>query len=65
MEYEKCYLFEPEDPRPAKRRKTEAQGLHASWPLRQKAYQAAWECSKRQIDVGVSGLDANRMLTVS
>lgn len=62
MEYEKCYVFEPEDTRPTKRRKTVVQGLHASWPLRRKAYQAAWEDRRRQIDVSQSELEANKLL---
>lgn len=38
MEYEKCYVFQPEDARPTKKRKTEPQGLQASWRLRKQAY---------------------------
>jgi origin recognition complex subunit 3 len=51
MEYEKCYVYEPESKRPTKRRKTEHQGLHASWKLRHQAYEAAWEERKAKIDV--------------
>ncbi|CAK4033407.1 Origin recognition complex subunit 3 [Lecanosticta acicola] len=49
MEYEKCYVFEPDDSRPAKRRRTEPQGLQASWNLRKKAYQQAWESQHSRI----------------
>lgn len=53
MEYEKCYVFEPEDVRPAKRRKLEPQGLHKSWAHRQKLYEKAWQSTKHRIDVCV------------
>jgi origin recognition complex subunit 3 len=53
MEYEKCYVFQPESVRPAKKRKTEAHGLHASWRLRKKAYEDAWQSQQSRIDVGV------------
>lgn len=52
MEYEKCYVFQPESTRPAKKRKTEEHGLHASWQLRKKAYQDAWQSQQSRIDVG-------------
>ena len=51
MEYEKCYVFQPENARPAKKRKTEDHGLHASWRLREKAYEQAWQTQQSQIDV--------------
>jgi hypothetical protein len=52
MEYEKCYVFQPESTRPAKKRKTEEHGLHASWQLRKKAYEDAWQSQQSRIDVG-------------
>jgi origin recognition complex subunit 3 len=52
MEYEKCYVFQPESARPAKKRKTEEHGLHASWRLRKKAYEDAWQSQQSRIDVG-------------
>ena len=51
MEYEKCYVFQPETARPAKKRKTEDRGLHASWQLRKKAYEHAWQAQQSHIDV--------------
>lgn len=54
MEYERCYVFQPENPRPIKKRKTENQGLHASWNLRKKAYQKAWEAQHSRIEVRVN-----------
>jgi hypothetical protein len=52
MEYEKCYVFQPESTRPAKKHKTEEHGLHASWRLRKKAYEDAWQSQQSRIDVG-------------
>ena len=54
MEYEKCYVFQPEGARPAKKRKTEEHGLHASWRLRKKAYEDAWQSQQSRIDVSAS-----------
>ncbi len=51
MEYEKSYVFEPEQDRPAKRRKLEASGLQASWQIRRAAYQEAWQARREKIDV--------------
>ena len=54
MEYEKCYVFEPEeDPRPTKKRRVESRGLQASWKIRQRAYERAWQEQKRMINVGI------------
>ncbi|KAM3419532.1 hypothetical protein BST61_g2873 [Cercospora zeina] len=50
MEYEKCHVFEPDEDRPAKRRRTEPQGLQASWSLRKKAYHEAWGAQQRRIN---------------
>lgn len=61
MEYEKCYVFEPSDTRPAKRRKTEPQGLQASWSTRKQAYEAAWRIQKSAID---EELDATNSTTI-
>ncbi|KAK5172371.1 Origin recognition complex subunit 3 [Saxophila tyrrhenica] len=58
MEYEKCYVYEPEGQGPAKRRQIEPQGLQASWKLRREAYQAAWRAQKAQIDAKLSDLNA-------
>ncbi|KAK3719102.1 Origin recognition complex subunit 3 [Vermiconidia calcicola] len=57
MEYEKCYAFEPESVRPAKRRKIESQGLHASWRARHEAYQKAWREQKQRIDAELSSIN--------
>lgn len=54
MEYEKCYVFEPEDPRPTKKRRIEPRGLQASWTARRKAYEKAWGEQKKLIDVRIS-----------
>ena len=51
MEYEKCYAFEPESGRPAKRRRIAPQRLHASWLERRQAYQSAWQEQQARIDV--------------
>ncbi len=51
MEYEKCYVYEPEDHRPAKRRKVEPQGLHGSWNVRREAYETAWGTQEAQFNV--------------
>ncbi|KAK4629144.1 Origin recognition complex subunit 3 [Fulvia fulva] len=50
MEYEKCYVFQPDDERPTKRRRTEPEGLQASWMVRRKAYQEAWKARQDNID---------------
>jgi hypothetical protein len=51
MEYEKCYVFEPERPRAAKRRKIERHGLQTSWPVRHAAYRSAWQAQEKGIEV--------------
>lgn len=51
MQYEKCYVYSPEDARPAKRRRVEPQGLQASWGVRHKAYKKAWQARQKEIDV--------------
>lgn len=51
MEYEKSYLFEPEQVRPAKRRRVEPEGLQASWRVRHAAYRKAWRMHQDGIDV--------------
>jgi origin recognition complex subunit 3 len=53
MEYEKCYVFEPEDPRPTKIRRIESRGLQASWKIRQRAYERAWQEQKGMVDVRI------------
>ena len=58
MEYEKCYAFEPEDAPPRKRRRTEPQGLHTSWPHRRKAYQDAWQQQRLRISATLSKINA-------
>ncbi|KAK6432006.1 Origin recognition complex subunit 3 [Oleoguttula sp. CCFEE 5521] len=56
MEYEKCYVFEPDATRPAKRRKTEPQGLQTSWRLRREAYRAAWAGLQARIEDALSSV---------
>ncbi|OQN97219.1 hypothetical protein B0A48_16761 [Cryoendolithus antarcticus] len=56
MEYEKCYVFEPDATRPAKRRKIEPQGLQASWQLRREAYRAAWAGPQARIEDALLGV---------
>ncbi|KAK6433639.1 Origin recognition complex subunit 3 [Oleoguttula sp. CCFEE 5521] len=56
MEYEKCYVFEPDATRPAKRRKTEPQGLQASWRLRREGYRAAWAGPQARIEHALSSV---------
>nr|OQO30580.1 hypothetical protein B0A51_01206 [Rachicladosporium sp. CCFEE 5018] len=56
MEYEQCYVFEPNATRPAKRRKTEPQGLQASWRLRREAYRAAWAGPQARIEDALSSV---------
>jgi origin recognition complex subunit 3 len=51
MEYEKAYVFQPEEVRPAKRRRTEPHGLQISWQTRRAAYQNAWQEQQDRIDV--------------
>ena len=58
MEYEKCYVFEPSDRRPAKRRKIEPQGLQKSWKTRHGAYQKAWKDQKRRIDDSLNAINS-------
>ncbi|KAF2164497.1 hypothetical protein M409DRAFT_25374 [Zasmidium cellare ATCC 36951] len=58
MEYEKCYVFKPDDPQPAKRRRTEPQGLQSSWNLRKKAYQDTWKAQQDRIDERLRTINA-------
>ena len=53
MEYEKCYVFEPENARPSKRRRIAPHGLQASWKLRQAAYRKAWETQRQQLEQNI------------
>ncbi|KAK5109780.1 hypothetical protein LTR62_006513 [Meristemomyces frigidus] len=57
MEYEKAYVFRAEDERPAKRQRTEAQGLHTSWKTRRQAYQTVWQTQKEAIDTKLAQID--------
>ncbi|GAB7364189.1 hypothetical protein MBLNU230_g4740t1 [Neophaeotheca triangularis] len=59
MEYEKCYVFEPEDGRSAKRRRTEPQGLQASWGLRKEAYQKQWQQHHERIEATLREVNNN------
>ena len=61
MEYEKCYVFEPGEGPPAKRRKVEPHGLQASWKKRKEAYEKAWQEQKQAID---EKLDATNATTI-
>lgn len=65
MEYEKCYVFQPEDARPTKKRKTEPQGLHASWRLRQKAYEQAWSNQQERIDAALEAIHSSTVQAIS
>ena len=58
MEYEKCYVFEP-DTRQAKRRKIEPQGLQSSRKVRKQAYEKAWEKQKKVVDEILDATNAN------
>ncbi|KAI5366133.1 putative origin recognition complex, subunit 3, origin recognition complex subunit 3, winged helix [Septoria linicola] len=58
MEYEKCYVFSPDDDRPAKRRRTEPTGLQASWNLRKKTYRQAWSAQQQRIDERLDTINA-------
>ena len=62
MEYEKCYVFEPADSRPVKRRRIEPQGLQTSWKTRKQAYEKAWSKQKIAID---EKLDATNLQTLT
>lgn len=64
MEYEKCYVFQPEDSRPAKRRKTALQGLQASWDSRKKAFKEAWAVQRSHIHKRLSAINANTVTEV-
>ena len=64
MEYEKCYVFEPEHPRPTKRRRVESQGLQSSSVVRHEAYRKGWKAQQRRIDVRLQqNLPDKEMLT--
>lgn len=58
MEYEKCYVYQPDDDRPAKRKRTELQGLQTTWPLRKKAYHEAWSAQQRRIEETLNTINA-------
>jgi len=51
MEYEKAYVFQPDDARPTKRRRVEPQGMQATWGLRKKAYQTTWRTQRERYNV--------------
>ncbi|PPJ52926.1 hypothetical protein CBER1_11565 [Cercospora berteroae] len=61
MEYEKCYVFEPEEDRPVKRRRTEPQGLQASWNLRKKACQQAWGAQQQRINERLDTINSSTL----
>lgn len=65
MEYEKCYVFQPDDGRATKRRKTEPQGLQASWKLRKLAYERAWTSQQERIDAKVNIINATTVTDIS
>jgi len=58
MEYEKCYVYQPDDDRPAKRKRTELQGLQTTWALRKKAYHEAWSAQQRRIEETLNTINA-------
>lgn len=58
MEYERAYIFQPEAPRPAKRRRIEPQGLQASWKSRREAYQSAWQERQQSIETCLDNINA-------
>lgn len=51
MEYEKSYVFQPDEMRPTKRRRTEPQGLQASWKTRRQMHRTAWQTEQESIEV--------------
>ncbi|KAH9826230.1 origin recognition complex subunit 3-like [Teratosphaeria destructans] len=59
MEYEKAYVFQPGDTRPAKRRRVELSGLQASWDRRRQAYKEAWETQRGHIDASLREINAS------
>lgn len=65
MEYEKCYVFQPEDGRATKRRRTEPQGLQASWKLRKQAYERAWTSQENRINAKVNTINATTVTNIA
>jgi origin recognition complex subunit 3 len=65
MEYEKAYVYQPDEDRPVKRRRTELQGLQASWPLRKKAYQKAWAVQQDRIDARLHSINASTIAEIA
>ncbi|KAK4897764.1 Origin recognition complex subunit 3 [Elasticomyces elasticus] len=59
MEYEKVYMFQPADDRPAKRRRIEPQGLQTSWKQRRLAFDRAWSIPQRAIDARLHSINAS------
>ncbi|KAK5134398.1 hypothetical protein LTR08_006578 [Meristemomyces frigidus] len=58
MEYEKAYVFQPENGRPVKRRRIEPQGLQASWQSRRRAYQRAWQAQQEKVDARLDKINS-------
>ncbi|KAK5695202.1 Origin recognition complex subunit 3 [Elasticomyces elasticus] len=59
MEYEKAYMFQPANDRPAKRRRIEPQGLQASWKQRRLAFDRDWSIPQRAIDTRLHSINAS------
>lgn len=64
MHHDKCYVFQPEDARPTKRRRTEARGLHASWPIRRRAYEKAWQQQQARINAALEEIHATTVTEI-
>ncbi|KAK5124240.1 hypothetical protein LTR85_001943 [Meristemomyces frigidus] len=58
MEYEKAYVFQPEETRPIKRRRVESKGLQASWNSRREAYQTAWQERQEGLEACLDTINA-------
>ncbi|KAF2719939.1 hypothetical protein K431DRAFT_286249 [Polychaeton citri CBS 116435] len=59
MEYEKCYVYQPEDQPPAKRRKLEPpHGLQTSWQLRRQLFKDTWGVQQQRIDERLNSINS-------
>lgn len=59
MEYEKCYVFQPNGDRASKRRRLDPHGLQASWKLRKQAYEQAWTSQLGRIEAKVNTINSS------
>ncbi|QIW95443.1 hypothetical protein AMS68_000961 [Peltaster fructicola] len=64
MEYEKCYVFQPEDEPPQKKRRLGASGLHKTWPSRRNHFNEAWKSLDEAFSVALSSVNEQNVSSI-